>query len=211
MKILISILTIIFVFTISLQAQSSDALIRFSLSLDMEPYVMGYKDASGQIVIPTDKYRYCFTEVFDKIAIIGHRAPGSIENKYYAIDRAENILFEVAAGDNSPDEVQNGLFRIIVDGKMGFANMNGDIVIQPAFSTVLPFSEGLAAFCIGGMKVQEKEHSIRRGGKWGFVDTTGQIVIPAQFDRVRSFNDGRTTVEKSGTYYKIDKKGNVIN
>ena len=53
------------------------------------------------------------------------------QGKVVAIDRNERILFEAYLFDNGPDYTSEGLFRIIHDGKIGFANENGEVVIAP--------------------------------------------------------------------------------
>ena len=72
-------------------------------------------------IIPFGKYLICFTDKFDKFAIVSAPDKGII-----GIDRKENILFNVYVFDNGPDYPSNGLFRIIKDGKIGYADMNGN-------------------------------------------------------------------------------------
>ncbi len=133
----------------------------------------GYIDEKGNTVIPIGKYVMCYTEEFDKIAIVLPRDSES----FVAINKEEEVLFEVLAMDNAPDEVRNGLFRIRINNKEGFANMQGDIVIKPIFDAVLPFEGGKAAVNIGCTKVEQNGHSTIKGGKWGLIDTKGVFLI----------------------------------
>jgi hypothetical protein len=65
--------------------------------------------------------------------------PGS----WWAIDRQENILFEVYQFDNGPDDLKEGFIRIIDrDGKIGFANSKGEVVIRPQFEQASTFHNG---------------------------------------------------------------------
>jgi len=56
-----------------------------------------------------------------------------------------------------------GLFPVIVSGKIGYIDKQGKIVINPQFDDAWHFSEGLA-----GVKI---------GGKWGYIDKQGKIII----------------------------------
>ena len=68
---------------------------------------------------------------------------------FLAFDRADHILFEVFPFDNGPDYPCEGLFRILEDGKVGYADESGRVTIAPRFSAALPFSSGMAGFCEG--------------------------------------------------------------
>lgn len=72
----------------------------------------------------------------------------------------------------SCDEVdilsEDGMIAFRSGGKWGFADMDGNIVIEPAFANARSFSNGLAA-------VQNSD------GLWGFVDRTGRLVIDYTF------------------------------
>jgi len=85
----------------------------------------------------------------------------------------------VASGFNPAD-------LAYIDSKWGFIDQTGKIVIEPKYTAVSDFSEGLAAVKTGGT------HFI--GGKWGFIDRTGVEVIEPQFEGARSFSEGLAAV-----------------
>ncbi|QHV95317.1 WG repeat-containing protein [Spirosoma endbachense] len=96
-------------------------------------------------------------------------------------------------------DFSEGLSAIIRDGKVGFINLNGELVIPAEYDvkdysgiTFLPsFSLGLAC--------------VHKNGKYGFINKQGEIVIPLQFDHAYDFNkSGITTVT-------VNKKQGVIN
>ena len=62
------------------------------------------------------------------------------------------------------------------NGKMGFMDQNGKVLIPARYYSLGNFSEGLA--------------SAKLGEKWGFIDTNGKTVVKPQFDGVASFVDG---------------------
>jgi hypothetical protein len=188
---------------ITIAKAQDDVLTRVSTSIEMEPYTTGYMNSAGDTIIPIGKYSYCFTDVFDKIAIVG------IKNQagFYAIDRTEKVLFQVHGYDNGPDYVKDGLFRIIKNNKTGYSNMNGEIVIQPKFDEALPFKNGYAVICIGGKQQKEDEHKKRVGGKWGYINTSGKYVVQPIYESARSVKEnGEAKVMKNGEWITIQVK-----
>src|SRR5437870_3455473 len=73
------------------------------------------------------------------------------------------------------------LFPVRLNGKMGYIDGTGRIVISPQFELGMEFSEGLAA--------------VAMNHKWGFIDELGQIAIEPKFDNVGRFSDGLAWVE----------------
>jgi len=91
------------------------------------------------------------------------------------------------------------LSEVKVDGKYGFMNKKGELVIQPIYQNTSQFEEGLAA--------------VQLDGKWGIIDTLGNMVIKPQFDDIRSFRGGNTkyaVFQIDEKYGAIDRKGNFV-
>jgi hypothetical protein len=179
-----------------------NVLRRVSSSIELEPFTTGYVNALGDTVIPIGKYLYCHSEIFDKIAFV------TFANRQgdYVIDRKENVLFEVVVSDTKPDKVSEGLFRIKKNEKIGFANMQGEIVIEPQFDSASPFINGYAAVCVGGQLILEHEIYFIKGGKWGFINKSGKLVVPLIYDRAWSVENGKALVEKNKERISIDIK-----
>ena len=71
-----------------------------------------------------------------------------------------SMTFALDASGQEKDGQQ--LLPILLNGKWGFIDRTGKIVIEPKFDTydyVYQWSEGLLA--------------VRVGGRWGFIDKTG--------------------------------------
>jgi hypothetical protein len=88
-------------------------------------------------------------------------------------------------------------FRFVRDGKYGYIDRNGKIVISAQFEQARDFSEGLA--------------TVKIGDKYGCIDANGKIVIPARFDYINEFKNGLAEItldrlEKG----KIDKTGKIV-
>ncbi|WP_301220963.1 WG repeat-containing protein [Bacteroides caecimuris] len=197
---IITIILLVFI-SINIFAQDNKLYIYWP-DFDKDETICGYVDSNGEIVIPAGKYPNIFTAEFDKIAFVLLKDKKGV----YAIDRSEKILFQICSFEFGPDIISNGLFRIIENGKIGFANMNGEIVIKPNWEFIFPFQEnGLAIFCEKGNWIWiDKEHRKFSGGKWGAMDTKGNIVIPAMYD------DGKENyLKKDGKWYKVKRFGDL--
>lgn len=162
----------------------------------------GFVDANGKVIIPAGRYTDIFTTEFDKIAFVIIKGKKGV----YAIDRNEKVLFQVYNYEFFPDKVANGLFRIIENEKIGFANMNGQIIIRPTFNFIFPFQEnGLAIFCEKGAWTKvHKEYTKFSGGKWGAINKKGEIIIPANYE------DGKENYLKKGSrWYEVNNQGKL--
>ncbi len=91
----------------------------------------------------------------------------------------------------------NGLGKITVNGRAGFIDAKGRVVIKPNLKEVGYFSEGLAPY-------------EDRGGKWGFIDTKGKIAIAPRFDWAISFKEGLALVQVAELWGYIDRSGKLI-
>ena len=98
----------------------------------------------------------------------------------------------------------SGLFPVQQNGKWGFINKDGKMVIEPQFDDIVQynhdttdekaqesFSEGLACVNVGAT---QKDFGMMSGGKWGYIDTTGKLVIPPKFITASPFVDEMASV-----------------
>lgn len=129
-----------------------------------------YVNSKGATIIPFGKYPICYTEKFNQFAIVATPEKGII-----GIDRNEKILFNVFVFDNGPDHLSDGLFRIIKNGKIGYANEKGAIVIPPQFDCAYPFEKGKAKVSKRCETRVEGEHTIWSGGEWYTIDKKGTV------------------------------------
>ena len=164
----ILLLTLSSIWNISFGQKSHDFLQRI---VDTSRDEYGYINTKGDTVIPIGKYAICYTDKFYKFAIVSLRDRGIV-----GIDRKETILFNVYPFDNGPDYPSNGLFRIIMEGKIGYADENGDIIIQPQFDCAYPFEHGKAKVGNGCKTKSDGEHSWWTEGKWFTIDKKGNVI-----------------------------------
>lgn len=81
-------------------------------------------------------------------------------------------------------------------GYYGYADENGDIVVDCVFDYASDFSEGLAAVTVLD--------------KAGYVDADGNIVIKPSFDAAYRFSDGVAVIELNGKFGYVDKEGVTV-
>jgi hypothetical protein len=90
------------------------------------------------------------------------------------------------------------LFPIIQNGKVGYINRKGEVVVAPQFALGFPFSEGLAVVCVDA------------DGKCGFIDQTGKIVIPTEFKQAMRFSEGLAAIKVADKIGFIDQTGRIV-
>lgn len=148
----------------------TDILILFSDTVKDE---YGYKNLKGDTIIPLGKYSRCYTDTFKTYAIV------TIPHKgFVAIDKQENVLYTVFPFDNGPDYFSCGLFRILVDDKIGYADSTtGKIVISPQFYCAWPFENGEAKVSTNCKKIPDGEHSVWLSDSWFYIDKSGRKLI----------------------------------
>lgn len=96
----------------------------------------------------------------------------------------------------APEDMR--LIRIEEDGKYGFADESGNVVIPCQWEWAWSFSEGLAP-------VQDDKE------KWGYIDKTGDVVIPCKWKDAWDFSEGLAAVmDDNLTWGYIDKNGEVV-
>jgi len=168
LKLIFSLLTLAMV-TSSAIGQSSNNYLRRVVDTTNDEYA--YVNTKGDTVIPSGKYLLCYTDKFDQFAIVSSKDKGLV-----GIDRNENFLFNVYVFDNGPDYPSNGLFRIVKDGKIGYANLNGKIVIQPQFDCAYPFKNGKAKVGKGCKEQTDGEHRWWTEGNWYTINKKGKVI-----------------------------------
>jgi len=133
----------------------------------------GYIDKDGNYVI---KPNLALARSFDDYGALVMTK----ERKFRVVDldgtTKLNVPYEICY------EFFDGLAQIRVDGKWGYADLKGKVVIPPKFIAAGAFSDGRASVVL------------RRGGLLGFIDQSGKVVIPPKFNHVSRFRNGLARV-----------------
>ena len=150
--------------------KSKDYLLLFADSTKDE---YGYKNKKGDTVIQLGKYNFCFTDTFRTYAIVAYKSFGFI-----AIDRQQNVLYNVFPFDNGPDYASDGLFRIIKNKKIGYADeATGKVIIKPQFDCAFPFENGVAKVSINCRTyADDAEHHTWTTDNWLYINKRGRKI-----------------------------------
>ncbi|MEG1609085.1 MAG: WG repeat-containing protein, partial [Clostridia bacterium] len=81
-------------------------------------------------------------------------------------------------------------------GKWGYKDWKGNVLIQPTFDEAYSFYEGMAC--------------VERAGKLGFINAKGEVVIDFVYDTATSFSEGFASVTKDEKTGYIDKDGKQV-
>ncbi|MGE3850798.1 MAG: WG repeat-containing protein [Planctomycetota bacterium] len=88
------------------------------------------------------------------------------------------------------------LLPVCVNGKFGFIDRSGTIVVKPTYDGAGVFSEGLCAVCLGGT--------------WGYLGRDGEVAIPLAYDSSGEFFRGRARIWLNGQCGCIDTRGRLV-
>jgi len=137
------------------------------------------------------------------------------------------------SSESSDQDDQSPLFPIKVDGRWGYINIHGDVVIAPQFSQAGNFSDDLALVTlkpenpkpsprrtpwqifldnISRLKVSEDIETRKKS--YAFINPTGSIAFELNCDFVDDFSEGLTRFRIGDKYYGkwgfLDKNGKVV-
>jgi hypothetical protein len=131
-------------------------------------------------------------------------------------------------------QTSTGLFPVCVDGKMGYIDKYGSLVIAPQYSQARTFSEGVALVeddtgfffidCRGkeAVRLQTERHisyvesfsdGLAIGCSWwgkSFYDRTGRQSFDGEFEAADDFSCGFANVKIDGRWGYIDKSGSLV-
>ena len=156
------------------------------INLKGEPVI---QDFDNYVIQNFDNY---VIEPSDNTYIVGVRK----ECKYMVYDLNGNLLdtYNLLRNNRSDDAI----FAVKKNGKWGYIDGYGKVIIPLEYEEVGNFSEGLAA--------------VRKDGKWGYINLKNEVVIPFEFTNrgVSSFKNGVATYYTDSGIGLINLKGEII-
>lgn len=138
----------------------------------------GYVDSLGQVKIPFGKYSTCLSALFKETALVEYNG------KRIVIDKKEEIVCEAFDADDLHDLILEERIRVVMNDKLGFVNLDGELVVSAVYDYTLPFRDGMAFVNIGAKKTIEAEQQKWKGGRWGAIDKDGKLIVPIKYTDV---------------------------
>ncbi len=148
---------------------------------------------------------YLATVLFNYLNIDGSSSQGTLWTKpveYSALNEQlrarfhpdpQYISFHISDGQWEDRE----LFLVETDGRKGYINEKGEMVITPLYLYASDFINGRAL-----VELSSK--------KWGYIDKNGQEVIKPQFDLAGDFSEDHAVVKVNGKFGYIGVSGKVV-
>ena len=109
------------------------------------------------------------------------------DGMYYMVNPQGGKISAQAFDDARPF-AGNGPAAVCIDGKWGFVDTAGNIVIEPQFEGARSFNIGLGAVCMDGL--------------WGYINTSGTFRIECQFEDCQSFATNGIAAVKENDIWK---------
>lgn len=181
----------------------------------------GYVDKTRRVVIP---FQFTFADEFENgMARVGlgdryffiDKTGTRITTEFDGVSGFHEGLAAVIVGRNvgyiRPDgsfalpaqyqsasgiDFSEGVVAVRVNGKVGFMDKYGNVVIEPKYDDVYAFSDGVAP--------------VRVDKKWGYIDHEGNVVIPIKYEIGHMFSEGLASVKLDGKWGYIDNKGQFV-
>ena len=101
----------------------------------------------------------------------------------------------------SENEIISGyVIPVSIDEKYGFINEDGEYIVEPVYTEVSQFSEGLACVAVGEYWA------------YGYIDMSGKMVIDPIYNLAYPFSEGYAVVQLEGSsrWGLIDPEGNWV-
>ena len=139
---------------------------------------VAYMNLKGDVIIPFGKYAYLGTDTLIHYANVIEYSKDSIYGRCISIDQNQNILYDIVKYDNGPDYFEQGLSRVLRNGKMGFSNHYGQIIIPCIYDFAWPFKNGKAKVTFTAKKVIDKQecHSTIISNEWFYINKEGNKI-----------------------------------
>jgi tetratricopeptide (TPR) repeat protein len=130
--------------------------------------------------VKTDVYGYCS---------ISGRAFVKTGNSYQMVNDKGELIGEGGYEDAVPFVAEEPT-AVMKNGKWGFVDLDGQMVIEPQYENAGAFNGGLAP--------------VQTGSGWGYITMDNQLVIDADFSEAGSFYKGVAPVKTGNSWTMIE-------
>lgn len=109
--------------------------------------------------------------------------------QYIFIDKSGKKLSDNQFDGAKIQASKDGAIAIMNNGKWGFANQKGEVIIQPQYEDANSFSMNLAP--------------VKRSGFWGYISDNNDMVVEAKYNDARPFSEKGAAFVKNGTLWNF--------
>jgi hypothetical protein len=95
-------------------------------------------------------------------------------------------LYPHAFAQDAPQGAQ--LTPVYENGKWGYGERGGKVVIAARFDAALPFTNGIAR--VGVVDEEYPEIDARPNIKWGYIDERGRVLVELRYAVLRDYSEG---------------------
>jgi hypothetical protein len=176
------------------EIQSIISKIQYNLIPFKDGDKYGYKNHFQELIVPciydyADPVinRFGAVKLNDKWGLINGNFDTPLDASYEYGKLVAECIYD-STGDFS-----EGLLSVFKDGKWGFIDSNGNIIIPIMYDKVKGFSEGFAAISLDG--------------KASFIDKKGELLCHYMYDEVDTFENGYSNVYFNGKHGMINRQG----
>lgn len=171
--------------------------------------LQGLFDIYGNNVLPVvynEIYKFGWNlakiELKGKLGLINKKGKIVLPAEYDAIGSTDKYytIFNKGGHWVDKDNFDGGLWGLIT--------ILGDIIVQPRYSYIFPFSDDMALVAQGG--VYNPTTKSFDGALYGYINKQGEEVIYPIFKSASDFKNGNATVTIGARTYKIDKNGKKV-
>ncbi len=132
---------------------------------------------NNDTIIPFGKYAYYGTDKLEFYANVIVQPNDSTYGRQIAIDRNQNVLFDIVMFDNGPEPFNENLTRVLRNGKMGYANKFGQIVIPCEYDYAKWFENGKAEVTYNAKEYFDlDDHKRVESSEWFVIDKKGKKI-----------------------------------
>ena len=149
------------------------------------------------------------------------------------VPKYDNIIDSIIENHGVIGSFEEGLAYVGINGKIGFVDTTGQLVIPPQFDygPTGCFQNGMACVKLNGLYgwidktgkfVIQPEYDdggieygiegvlwVRKGDMIGLIDTQGNVITPIKWDVIANFKNGSAlAIDMDGNTYRIDLHGN---
>ena len=144
---------------------------------------VAYINMKGDTVIPFGSFAYFGTDTLEYYANVLQHPDDSTYGRWVGIDRYGNILFDLVSFDNGPDYFVEGLTRVLRNGKMGYANEKGEVVIPCQYAFAKWFENGVAEVTFEAREYYDlDEHLLVESDSWFRINQYGDSVLVSELE-----------------------------